>query len=701
MKKGISILYGMTLESSKAMDEELLFDVAESRPENLLLAGTNDLLEFAKDNSASPDLRRTVLAELVVRWCLTGNNGVEGELASLLIPTWRPFADWYRMLRPWVGQRSLPEKSDAWPEPAGFPGFVAALRRRLARLFAADGFIPLCRDEEAWFVPFQLVTDVDGAVWSDGREIAVWRDPVCKALAGTESTGIRLQLRNGPELASGVRGSSLMLPVRMAAMRGKERGLPEYDVLQVLATGAFDSEFRLEDVALRQKYNAMKSQGLDAFLIGPDVPGVIPEEERAFLGLDLGLDEQGVFSAIRNRLERTPGSVRMSRDYVLHRLPDMMKCVDRENHCRWNEVAVQLEQLKEAVLKRRNPEEWLEFSSLLATALCHAGRPETSKKCIREALAFAREHEHEHDGFTAKALRLQITAAVIAQDEGDIDEYRVLADGLASDLKDFTGPERNDLLMRYHGTAAQAHAFGVVFGIKGFSRVDALEHVKKAIEAAESIAAAVSPEDKDEAESNVVQDLNYRHLLCALFSPGTPDECQAFAETQSQLSNIVSGRSVLTNRHFQMRQKSLAYFNAWRNGTDVPPASARDDVRLPSRDAADWQVAANRRHLGALAAAVDDVDEAVSCFEEGEKALPFDPSLSPVLASIRFVLLVQAACSLAACGQRDESAKYAGLVEETYSAFWRSKLFGVIRADKWMAALCDKADPRALPAFYY
>ena len=95
------------------------------------------------------------------------------------------------------------------------------------------------------------------------------------------------------------------------------------------------------------------------------------------------------------------------------------------------------------------------------------------------------------------------------------------------------------------------------------------------------------------------------------------------------------------------------------------------------------------------------MDEAVACFAEGEKALPLAKCWAPVLASIRLALLVQAACSLAACGIHDESAKYVDMAEETYDAFGQSKLFGVIHAEKWMEALRTSADPRTLPAFYY
>ena len=679
------------------MNEQLLLEIAESRPENLLFASSDALVALARDRDMSPDIRRAVIAELLVRWCLSKAKEDSMGLEPLLGKAWRPFVDWFRFCRPCAKARALPESADAWPEPTGLHGLVAVLRRRLARLFSAAGFIPVCRGNDAWFVPFQLTADARGAYWSDGEGIAAWRDPVCRALVGTDFAGIRLQMRNGPELKGGVKGSSLILPVRMAALRGRENGLPEYDVLQVLATGSFDGSFHLEDVELRPKFEAMKSQGLDAFMIGPDVPGVISDGERGFCRLDGGMDEQGVMKAIRYHLERTEGCLHMSRDYVLRRLPDMMTHVDRENHHRWNEVAAQLEQMKEAVTRRRNPGEWLEFMSLLATALCHAGRTDDSRKCTYEALEFAKRN-----GFAAKALRLQVMAAVNAQDMGEVEEYRTLAAGLEEELKSFSGPERDDLLMRFHGTAAQMHAFGVVHGIDGFSGSAAVCHAEKAIDAAEAIANAADPDAKDEAESNVAQDLNYRHLLFALFDPGSGDERSAFDEASEQLNNISSANSVRNNRYHQMRQKSLAYFNAWRNGAAVPGSSERAAVRLPAPPEAEgWLVAANRRHLGALAAAADDADEAAKCFAEGDKALPLDACWAPVLGSTRLASLVQASCSLTACGKKDEAGMYAKAAEETYLRFGQSKLFGVIHAEKWMEALRASADPRALPAFYY
>lgn len=679
------------------MTRALLQDIAEKRPENLLLAGTPELLAFAGDGGNDADLRRAALAELVARWCLSAEEQLEKSLAEAVGESWRAFVDWYRVERPWTGERTLPERPGQWKDPPGLPGFESVLRRRLQRLFAADGFIPVCSGASAWFIPFAFDDAADGAVWSDGAEIAAWSGAVREALAGTGRRGIRLQLRDGAELSRGVEGRSLMLPVRMAALRGKKDGLPLYDPLRVLATGEFDGNFQLRDVKLAPKFEAAKKQLPDAVFFAPDVPGAVDRTERAFHPLDAGLDEKAVFGSIRDALERTCGCLYMTRDYALRRLPDMRPFVDRENHGRWSEVADQLERLEDAVARRRNPEEWLEFHSLLATALCHAGRTEESKARTGEAMAFARKH-----GFTAKVLRLQVTAAVNAQDLGEMEEYRLLAAGLEAELEAFDGPERDDLLMRHHGTAAQANVFGAVNGLDGFSAAAAKTHAGKALALAEAIACrAATPEAREEAEANVAQDLNYRHLVLALFEPGTAEEEEAWADARRQLREL-PGKTRRNNDFYQKHQKSLAFFNAWLRTGTVPARELREDSRIVKSDEVEgWMVAANRRHLGALAAAAGETEEALSCFREGDAALPLEKCDSSVLASIRFALLVQAACSLRAAGETDEAQRFAVPAEETFSKFGESKLFRVIHAKRWLNALRGAVGPCDLPAFYY
>ena len=123
-------------------------------------------------------------------------------------------------------------------------------------------------------------------------------------------------------------GESLMLPVRMAALRGRPCGLPHYDVLRILATGAFDEQFSLADVELRPKVEAAGKQFRDVVFFGPDVPREVAGC-KYFRSLESGLDEQSVFQRIRDELERMPGCVKMNRDYALKRLPDI-SCRSRE-----------------------------------------------------------------------------------------------------------------------------------------------------------------------------------------------------------------------------------------------------------------------------------------------------------------------------------------------------------------------------------
>lgn len=679
------------------MNTRELLKVAETRPENLLLAGTDELLAFARKSAFIPQRERCVAAaELAARWCLSMDSGLGKNLEELLGNYWRDFGDWYQMVFSWTRGADLDSVAAGWTDPPDLPGFAETLRRRLVRLFSAQGFIPVCKDAEAWFIPFTLEKERAGALWSDGTGIAVWDDPVREALAGTDFRGIRLQLRPGPEVDKGVEGRSLMLPVRMAALRGKPDGLPAYDVFRVLATGAFDGEFRLEDVKVKAKLDAVSGQFRGGVLFGPaDVYGTGGDKEKAFRRLEAGKGESHVLGTIRDELEKMPDCFPMTRDYALRRLPDMAARVDRENHRRWSEVADQLEGIATGVSRERDPETWLEFRSMLATALCHAGRTGESKACTEEALAFARAN-----GFAAKALRLQVTAAVNAQDFGEMDEYRVLADGLEHDLEAFDGPEKDDLLMRFHGTAAQANAFGALHGVEGFTSEAAHTYAGKAVAYALDLARRAGPETRDEAESNLAQDLNYRHLVTAIFEPGTPAEEKAWQSARRQLSELPE-KAARNNRYHQMRQRSLAFFNAWGISGLVPDVAARQGLRLPGSDVERWLVAANRRHLGALAAAAGEKEEAEQCFREGEEALPLEKCSAPVLASIRLALLVQAACSLYAAGMERTAEHYAALSAETYGAFRESALFRLIQAEKWMDALRQRKDPRGLPPFYY
>ena len=675
------------------LTERELFHIAESRRENLILAETTQLFMLFDDETVAKELRRTAFAELVARWCLSGDPEIEDQLAKMAF--WRSFSSWYNVQLPWI-ERAVPKEGLGLPDPDGVPGCETVLRSRLDRLFRVAGFIPVYNCEGAWFIPFEFDADVEGIVWADGSPVTPWMEFARRALEGTGRRGVRLQLNEGPELSGerALTGDSLMLALRMAAWRGAE--LPLYDTLRVLATGAFDGRFRLVEVGLKRKLEAAKRQFRDAVLIGPNVPDEVDakRERWSFCALDCGLDESRVLEIVRRRLEGSGGLVSITTAYAKRRLPDMETLVDRQNKGRWEEVATQLLELKKAVSARCDPDVRLEFMSLLATALCHAGHTDDCRECIREARAFAREHDK-----VAKELRLRIDAAVAAQDDGDLEEFETLVMDLSFDLEErFRGPERDDLLMRYHGTLAQANVWGTLLSLEGFTQDAAKVNVEKAVDAAYRLQKVLPPSAQDEAWSNIAQDLNYRHLWYATFMPSSPEEEEAWQEARREQNNIGCLDSREVNELHLKRQRSLAYCNAWLQSGRIPPATARAEVRLPGN--AGWMIAANRRHLGALAAAAGEVEEAVRCFNEGERALPLERS--PVLASIRFALLVQAALSLRACGEFDEAKRYVDLAEKAHDQFSQSRLFIRMQADHWYLALhSPNAAPTALPQFYY
>lgn len=680
------------------LTERMLVDLVERRAENLVLADTPQLLEFLDDLRNDMDLRRTVLTELVARWCLSGDDGLGTRLAAML-PSWRTFSDWYNVQLPWHRERTVPAGAlglDA--ETIGIIGLEAAAKRRLSRLFKVAGFIPVCNDEGAWFLPFEFDDMVDGIAWADGELMASWCDAARRAMAGTGAKGMRLQVRNGPEFAS-LSGESLMLPLHLAALRQAGDQLPVYDPLRVLATGRFDAEGRLADVAVANKLKAMKAQFRDAVLFGPDAPGEVSERERRFYPLPCGLNRDAVVREVGKGLEQKPDLVKVTARYALGRLPDMRSLVDRLNYNRWNDIVEQLRTLRKGVSARLAADTHLEFLSLFATACCHAGFTKECRECLQEAYGLARLYND-----TARMLRLQIDMMVVAQDDGDIAAMRELSDGLSVNLEQYEGSKKTDLLMRYHGTMFQCHSWGTLMGILGCTPDAARQHVEKAVELAfaeiRALPADASDSKRDEVQSNAAQDLNYRHLWHAIFMPGTEAETAAFEEAQQQQAELSEG-SCKTNCYHLMRQRSLAIYNVWLKNGNVAEKSLRDQLRLPKDDAEHWLVCANRRHLGALAAAAGEVAEAKICFAEGEQALPMKKIHDPVLASIRFALLVQASLSLRARGAVDEGECYVKLAEQLYDRFGESRLFGLMHASTWIAALRTGSAPDALPQFYY
>ena len=676
--------------------------IVSNRPENLFLVGVENLLSYAADSDNLPEMRRIVLSELIAQWCISGSEKIKKYLSKVL-PSWQNFEDWYAIDQLWISRRTLPEQHwEWWRDPDGMTGCESNVRQRLARLFRVDGFIPVYDPEKpdsGWYIPFEFEEvfkgdmDVPVIVWNDGQGVAEWQEEACFVLGGE----FRCRLQMLPEEGFVLTGASMMLPLKMAAWRKKSRfDFPQYDVLRVLATGKFDRDGCLASVGTAQKYAALKKDFRnDAVLIGPDVPGEIDVKDRNFIRLDIGISKDHLKESLKKILEKSK-LAHIDWRYARRRLPDMSAEVDRLNRARWSDVADVLGRIKERI-KGYDDDTFLNYIVLYATALCHAGRTEEAVIINREAYGFALER-----GKDILAVRLQIEALVSAQDEGDLDFFFKVKNDIGIWLEEHSGGEYDDLRMRYYGTLAQAEMWGVCLNLNGYNKQRAKEYAEKALKTAKRIAFSV-PDDADatkidEAESNVQQDMNYLHLWYALFEPGSDGERNQCRLAEEHLLSL-SEHSRRNNRIFLQRQKSLALLNAWQNSGVVPDRKMLEDSKAPI-DSQGWLIAANRSHLGPLYAELGDFEEARRLFQEGEEVLTLDSCFSPVLASIRFILLVRAACSF---GKKDAATAevYYQKAQEVKAKFGESKLFMLMNVEQWMSVVQSGVDSRNLPQFYY
>lgn len=672
------------------------------RPENVFLASEGELKGFVSDARVNgPPERVVALAELVVRWCLSGKDELSKYLMGIL-PDWNVFVQWY-LGEDWGVSRELPSETVKWRDPEDFPGCEAKVRERLKLLFQADGFIPVYDScsadaDKTWFIPFILEISEDSVsrvVYSNGEDIPEWQEQVEAALKGLTSYRCRLLMQREPGFNP--TGDSLMLPLRLAAWRKLGRdSFPQYDVFRVLATGAFDGNNRLKAVGVSRKLNKLKSAFCKAVLIAPDAPGEVGQSDRGIIRLDCGASDDELREQIQRFLERSQ-YVSITWRYALGRLSALTREVDEGNRGGWSELADFMRGIQERV-KGRNPDAYLDFMRLYAVTLCHAGRTDESRRVNREAHDFALERKE-----IGKSLRLQVEALVVAQDAGDLEAILVVADGFEKKIDSYTGPDKEDLLMRYYGTMMQFHAWGETLGIPGCSREESRRRGEQALGIAKKMSGAVpsSEEDqKEKAESNVAQDLNYCHLWHALYEPGTTAEREAYKSALDQLSEL-GDQAKRKNRGFLFRQKSLAYLNAWKRGGVCPSIGELDAVMIRDEKCEGWQIAANRTHLGALYAAQGRQDLALMSFEEGAAKLPIEKCFDSVLGSIRFVLCAQAASSLRAIGMDSDANRFVELTDAVADQFAEKRLFQLMRTEKWREMLQRQEDPRMLPRFYY
>ena len=86
------------------------------RPENVFLASEGELKGFVSDARVNgPPERVVALAELVVRWCLSGKDELSKYLMGIL-PDWNVFVQWY-LGEDWGVSRELPSETVKWRDP--------------------------------------------------------------------------------------------------------------------------------------------------------------------------------------------------------------------------------------------------------------------------------------------------------------------------------------------------------------------------------------------------------------------------------------------------------------------------------------------------------------------------------------------------------------------------------------------------------
>ncbi len=656
---------------------------AHVAPENLVFVPQGKLTEFATSGRCSFATLQVIISELIVRWCLSRSRVADDCLACLLKTDWEDFKDWYRIECVTSVDKILP--ASIWRGVSEISKACEGMvRTRLKTLFSIDGFIPVVENNEvASFLPFELSdSDTTKLVDVDGMELGEWSSSIHLALEPTEKVLCRVLCRGTCGLSAFV-GKSFMLPVRLAYLRRKGL-IPAYDRLRMVATGALGPDGALLPVKDSLKIEEFGRSFKDAVFFCPwsETSVMDPPCVRRLDCRD-GLDSLAM--VISRELE-SAGLINPDLKYVLKRMPEIERDVQSENLSQWEKMVGRVTVLERAVDEFRNPEELLFLRMLRAAALRHAGRSDEARQATESAFSFAVGR-----GWKEQALQLQIDSLVISQDNGDFESVRQLAETLAMHF-DGEGNTVNDFLaMRYFGTMGQAHVWGKIAGVPGFAAEEGLRFFDRAIKS------AISTGD----ETEIARDYNYRHLWFAFNDPGSSAEEDAYRRALNQIEgNVCNEKAKRKNLYYLLRQKSLAYFQHWKQTGGLPDMDDLGSVKLPRSIVDGWLCASNRRCIGAILAASGDVERAREMFADGDAALPqSDCCNSPVLSYVRMALLIQAHASLGSVDETDVANSYFEKAKELNAVMSQSQLFTAMRIAEWLEV--KTCDPRDLPNVYY
>lgn len=188
--------------------------------------------------------------------------------------------------------------------------------------------------------------------------------------------------------------------------------------------------------------------------------------------------------------------------------------------------------------------------------------------------------------------------------------------------------------MRFHGTMGQAHAYGALAHVPGFSQQEARRHLDLAVETAV----------RTGSDADIAQDLNYRCLYYALFEPDGEESDEAYEDASAKVRELQAQNAPAGDKNllFLTHIRALGWYRVLLSGGqphEVRLTSAlRQLLRLEN-----WLGATTAKYLAALDAALGRTDQARERFSQALNALT---ATSGILGLIRLTICAEAYRSL-------------------------------------------------------
>ncbi|MGN0878616.1 MAG: hypothetical protein ACI4WT_04085 [Oligosphaeraceae bacterium] len=616
---------------------QLLLQTAETAPENLVLFGTQTLIEASRD-AAVPD---GVLAELLARCflCQAADRNLANVTQDHLSPDeWCDFLAWL----PDDGQQALTPAAQEAAVQRLEQSFVSPTLRqavglRFRRLLKADGVLPLMlhpsvESVKVILVPFCLEPDATGVVDLTGQDIRNRLGyPACSDRLSRLPIPARAQL-----LCRGLDGldwdtEAIALPLLMAWWRRQAGadGLPAFSPYALVAVGALNDERLLQPVvAVRELAAEVARQLPEATFAYPD-----NGEERFAAGQRrLPLAPCRPLDEVRQCLQECAEQLAdWDWRYLSQRLDALVAQVRTWNVTRWEVLQERLERASH-ISRIEHPQEYLLNLMLRSEASCHFGDTQTAARLNEKARQFA---ARQGDACRRQLLHLEISRLVLHQDNEDFAAVAAAAPDLEQRLAELAD---DDLIMRFHGTMGQAHAYGALANVLGFSQQEAKRHLDLAVEAA----------IRTGSDADIAQDLNYRFLYYALFMPNGEEASGAYEDAFAKVRELQAQNALVGDKNllFLTRIQAFGWYRVLLSGGQPHEARLTSALRRLLRSEAgsnNWLGATTAKYLAALDAALGRTEQARERFR---LALDVLTATTGILGMIRLTICAEAYRSL-------------------------------------------------------